>query len=533
MREPIEVGVDEPRSRHRHATNHAIGLVFFASLYTFLYGGGFFGWGPMQLLLEENGSYSWKCHQNNNFHVMTSGGTSATGSSTSSSHTAVAPIVCYEQQASLLNIQNVGVLAILIAPLLGYILDRYRAVSLMYVIVFLAIVAFTTLSIAAEYPSRKMDPLLYVAFLCFGAIAQCTSILSIQAGVTLYPYDDVYRLRVISLLNALFDSGSITYLGLWAVGHALHLSLTEIVLIYAVLAVISFSGGLYYWIILTPKHDWAQVNRDSNEDQQLIIKEQITQTMDVENDSSTFMSEKDHINTDLIKVKIYDSFDTTMKDDHKNNMNSYSLSYVKIADRRPYAKQLLSEPFILLCYFFSMHFVNNSYTLTAMRDFLASLGDDEYHNRYLTIFTMLLPISISGIPCVDYIIRNYGYHVGFQTINILSLSQNCIKLFSTNLNVQIIGFVLFTYLRCFLFCMTLSYVPILVHSNVTGRCIGTMMFICGIMSFINLPLSNLGMITYDGNFFVPNSIATMLTLPCFVAAYRMGTYMEKEKQASL
>jgi hypothetical protein len=30
-------------------------------MYTFLFGGGFYGWGPMQLMLEENGSHSSKC----------------------------------------------------------------------------------------------------------------------------------------------------------------------------------------------------------------------------------------------------------------------------------------------------------------------------------------------------------------------------------------------------------------------------------------------------------------------------------------
>jgi hypothetical protein len=113
--------------------------------------------------------------------------------------------------------------------------------------------------------------------------------------------------------------------------------------------------------------------------------------------------------------------------------------------------------------------------------FLAYLGDDDYHHLYLSIFTTILPISITGVPFVDYIIQIYGFHVGFQTINILSILQNMIQLVSTDLNVQIIGFVLFTYLRCCLFCITLSYVSTLVSPQVNGKCVGLMMFTSGIV----------------------------------------------------
>ena len=37
------------------------GLVIFASLYTFFVFGAFFGWGPMQLMLEENGNFASLC----------------------------------------------------------------------------------------------------------------------------------------------------------------------------------------------------------------------------------------------------------------------------------------------------------------------------------------------------------------------------------------------------------------------------------------------------------------------------------------
>lgn len=107
----------------KHNPCHAVGLVVFSSLYTFLYGGGFYGWGPMQLMLEDNGSYNWKCT-----------GDTATTNTTVVSEEDIGDViagVCSEQTASLINIQFVGVLAVIGAPLIGYIVDKYQAVSLM------------------------------------------------------------------------------------------------------------------------------------------------------------------------------------------------------------------------------------------------------------------------------------------------------------------------------------------------------------------------------------------------------------------
>lgn len=67
--------------------------------------------------------------------------------------------------------------------------------------------------------------------------------------------------------------------------------------------------------------------------------------------------------------------------------------------------------------------------------------------------------------------------------------------------------------------------------KINGKAVGIMCFACGMISFLNIPLANLAMQKYDGNFFVPNCIATTLVLPCFLAAYRIGIYANKEKQA--
>ena len=41
-------------------------LMLFSALYTFLFAGGLWGWGPMQLMLEENGSFHYLCDDEQN-----------------------------------------------------------------------------------------------------------------------------------------------------------------------------------------------------------------------------------------------------------------------------------------------------------------------------------------------------------------------------------------------------------------------------------------------------------------------------------
>jgi hypothetical protein len=85
------------------------------------------------------------------------------------------------------------------------------------------------------------------------------------------------------------------------------------------------------------------------------------------------------------------------------------------------------SPYILLVVFFSFHLTANAWNLTTQRDFLAYLGDDDQDNKYLTIFTLLTPASIVGVPFVDAAITNYGFVGALQAVNLLALAYNVIK----------------------------------------------------------------------------------------------------------
>ena len=81
----------ESKPRRRHVRS---ALFTATALYIFLYCGAFFGYGPMQLMLEDNGSFASLCSEEE-------------------------PYPCPDQTATLLNVQFVGQLTLISSPLLG------------------------------------------------------------------------------------------------------------------------------------------------------------------------------------------------------------------------------------------------------------------------------------------------------------------------------------------------------------------------------------------------------------------------------
>jgi hypothetical protein len=127
--------------------------------------------------------------------------------------------------------------------------------------------------------------------------------------------------------------------------------------------------------------------------------------------------------------------------------------------------------------------------LTTAQDSLASLGDEEEGNKYLTIFTILSVSSIVGLPFIDNILGKYGYHMGFQSINMLALLHGIIRLSSDNLNVQILGFVVFSFYRCFIFATVFSFLPIFLGGAAIGRGACMLNFWSALFSLVNIGLA--------------------------------------------
>ena len=459
----------------------------------------------MQLLLESNGNFHQKCAGD-----------------------AVVTTVCEEQTAALLYVRFASQLTILLAPGLGYLSDHHGAIVLTLLMAALVWLGLILLAFAAAY-STILDFLLFPSFCCLGLASICGSLLTVETGLV---FDDTTtRTRVISLLNALYDAGAVTYLGLWAMG----VGLMQLTIGYLLVAVACFSGFTYYFGMASSQQaKLAQILQQAEAlpdfsilEETASAKQNKTMGISIAFDDPSRAAPSLTVSAKYKGVSTRDEMTPLELDAAAAHVSEEQ--YVVIAKRSPY-DQLRSPPYALLCVYFAFHSVSNVWTLTTARDFLKSLGDDDYGNLYLTVFTLLTPVSLCALPFVDVALREYGYHVALQTVNVLGICHGLVKVISTNLQVQILGFLLFSFFRCFFFSAVFSTLASFVSA--TGRAVGIFFLVAGLGCWINLPLANLAVERYDGNFDHANWVFVILNIPVFVVTYKFGTLLTRDQEAS-
>ena len=123
--------------------------------------------------------------------------------------------------------------------------------------------------------------------------------------------------------------------------------------------------------------------------------------------------------------------------------------------------------------------------------------------------------------------NRFGYHVALQVVNILAIVHGIIKVCFANLNVQIVGFVAFTFFRCFLYAVSLSCTASFIGSNAIGKATGTLYVLAGLASFVNIGLAHLA--TSTGDFFIPNLIFLVGTIPMIYITCEIGRALEVDK----
>ena len=168
---------------------------------------------------------------------------------------------------------------------------------------------------------------------------------------------------------------------------------------------------------------------------------------------------------------------------------------------------------------------------STQKDFLYELGDDDY--KYLSIFTLLTPVSVLGAPFVDYLILHFGWTVALQSINVFAASFLSVKVFSTDLNVQIVGFILFSFYRSFLFGVSFSFLPSLIAGPVVGRAGGIMTASAGAVGLLLIPLIQLVVGNESVDFFIPNVIILSLCIPTTIVICVLGRFIRLENDYKL
>jgi MFS family permease len=512
---------------------HRYGLVVFAMLYTFLVFGAFFGWGPMQLLLEENGSFSSKCTEQEQEDEE----------------------ICPEQSSTLVNIHFYALVSQVTSPLLGQIGDRYGAKFLAYCMTACACIGFALLVVATQF---LIDGLLYPAYILYGITTWMGAILNMQVG-QLFGHNHT-RSRVIFVLSSLFDAGAITFLGLRAITESTNATVPQVIGGYFGLTVVLFGGASYFWTVAKPvdeENDSHASKHQHDLPTEHFSESERTKHADVDNgaaftsgtavlrESDGVDADADPLETSIPEAAITDtSTQKIASEAHvatppstaegttvpQHVVVASEKGYVLVAHRTP-RQQLTSYSFLLLAFFWMVHCTSNQWALTTTRDFLAYLGDDEVNNKYLTIFTFMMPVSLAALPFTDAMLSRFGFGGGFQCINILAVGYSLIRLLSDNLNVQVVGFVIFSFFRSFLFGICLSFLPVLLAPEVVGRASGLLFAMSGISAFINVPLSSFAIENQNGDFFIPNLIYTLLIIPCMAAAWGLAREIKREDKA--
>lgn len=452
-------GPEDAREKRRRIYNvYRGGLLAFTLMYTFFYAGAFFGYGPMILLLQKDSAFAWECDDND------------TSSST-----------CPDQTSQLLNIHFVGTLTQIVTPFVGHLSDTRGPFATM---LYTAMTALAGVAMLILSRAVNVDQLLYPAF-CFLAMnAFATSIMCVITGGVFKIYDKEYVLRknrlikedsnspqetqptegssdckeeqieafdkgprrVIGLLNNLFDAGSITYLILWETHKSLGTSLQVLCYWYLGAGIFMFGGAIACWILIL-KH----------QEQDKRIQEEAD-----EQSKPSATTEEDGAN--VTKTENDDN-------DGPETAEPSALESETEEGSKGEWRQLYSASYLWLVAFFAFHVGRNIFVLTSAEAFLKNLGDT--NDKYITIFTMMMPASIIGFPFVDWALGRYGYHMALQLINILGLVHGIIQISATaNLNIQIIGFLVFSFYRCFLFSVIFAYLAALMPEKVLGKANG-------------------------------------------------------------
>jgi MFS family permease len=491
-----------------------IGLVVFTALYTTFFAGAFFGWGPMQLMLEEDGAFTFKCADDEE-------------------------LPCDAQTLSLLNVQLIALLTPLGAPILGYISDCYGALRLMQILATAGCLAIALIMLAS---ATNVDQFYYPAYSLTGITFVSTSIIIVQTGLV---FRGSAQRRVISLLNGLIDAGSITYLILYKISEATDASLVAIAAGYLGVAFFCFGGALYFWAAIVRKTeasvtDLGETELDATVDEvDLTALEKVDEEGEQNNRREIFSGGNSSLKCKQVEQ---DATISITENEQQNNTSSENENdpatitspesgiYIMVAQRKP-LDQLKSQQFILLTVFFMFHVARNNWVSTTARDHLASLGDDDEGNKYLTIFTGLSVASIIGLPFIDRILGKFGYHVGFQVINMLGLLHGIIQLSSDNLNVQVLGFVVFSFYRCFTYTTIFSFLPVFLGGEAIGRGAGMLNFWGALFSLVNIGLAKWLIQGLEEDFFVINILYTAFILPVVCVAFKIGTCIKMEKAA--
>ena len=496
--------------------------------------------------MEENGNFATRCIDD-----------IGVGNSTVLKNDAENNPVCPDQTEAFLTCKFVSQLTLLSGTAWGVLSDRYGKKVLTHSFALCNIVGLVLLIIGVRFPMPVVEDItLYGAFVLMGLASTVGGMLTVETGLLFS--DQKQQNRVISLLNALFDAGAMAYLGLWGLEKLASSSFDSsanesspnngLILIIAgflFMAVVCIGGYTYFFQIIQRKNSELHIaeenpvgSSDAGDEE-----EGNGDHLKTQNTTKTItlppIDECDHPSPTPINNIVERFFKSSQspkeecaprKEEAAPTLHSTCHPYTPIAMRAPH-DQMKSKAYILLGIWFSFHSTSNHWTLTTARDFLGTLGDDTYGNRYLGIFTLLTPFSIIALPFLDAVINKLGFYAALQAVNILGILHGIIKVGYPSLTIQVVGFVVFTFFRCFLYSVGLSCAASFIGPSSIGKATGTLYVLAGVTSFFNIGLAHWAI--ERESFFFPNLVYLVGTFPMIYLTHKLGEALEKDEESKL
>ena len=132
------------------------------------------------------------------------------------------------------------------------------------------------------------------------------------------------------------------------------------------------------------------------------------------------------------------------------------------------------------------------------------------NGEYTDIFGIIIVAGTVAVPFLGMFMGRFGYPISAWALWGIGLAMHtCMAI--PSLNLQILTFVLFVLYRGWLFAFMSAYVSHAFGFGTFSRVVGTAIVIGACVSFLQYPLIDLALETFEGDYLVSNLVVIVLS----------------------
>eukprot|EP00934_Nitzschia_sp_Nitz4_P002240 Nitzschia sp. Nitz4//scaffold85_size83877//51426//52928//NITZ4_005235-RA/size83877-processed-gene-0.125-mRNA-1//1//CDS//3329559155//2240//frame0 len=452
----------------------------------FFFSGIIFGWAPLELMLLQEGQYSYLCDE-------------LVKNVTASEETPDHAALCHEQVNALAGLFTVGQFCINFFSLFGgFALDYFSKSVLLTGSGILHIAGLTLLGISDTTTDVPRD-FFYISFVMLAISGSMTMLSAFPASFLLRKY----QAGLLAGMSCMFDASAIVFSAMKAVQDQWGLTRRQILLGYAGWAALIYISLVACWIRLE-RANWQEVVDDED-------------TLTVQQDPPV---------VDQEAVTEEDKGDVVQENQEGLSDPNY-LAHIRYIQSLTVVDQLKSFDFGFIILFTIVHMLQANYYIMTVDGFLLSLGDSTAF--YATLFGWALPFGVFFVPFIERTVTYLGMVGSLQTTNVLAMLFGVI-LWIPNLNVQAVNFFVFTGFRAFLYSTITTVVAVTFGVRTMGRIVGVVFTSAAVFGLVQYPLSVITEVRFEGNYFPMNFILWLIALIPIFATVRYWNYVAQPKQ---